>query len=272
MRHTISVLVENEFGVLVARRRPVQRPRLQHREPVGRRDARPDRLAHHARHARATTGPRADHEAAEQARLVIRVTDFTDTEHVERELVLIKVTADERTRGELMNIVDIFRGKIIDVGPQSYIVEITGGRGQDRRDPDRAAERRSASSRSSAPAGSRCSAARARSTAERTTRRRERHEGLHGTGRDLARLQGQEDRGHRLRQPGPRARAQPARQRHRGRASGSAATARRGRRPRGAGLARAADRRGGRVGRRRHDARARRAGRRDLRRARSRPA
>jgi acetolactate synthase I/III small subunit len=41
--------------------------------------------------------------------------------------VLIKVAADERTRSELMNIVTIFRGKIIDVGRQSYIIEITGG-------------------------------------------------------------------------------------------------------------------------------------------------
>ncbi|MEB2285159.1 MAG: acetolactate synthase small subunit [Polyangiaceae bacterium UTPRO1] len=59
---------------------------------------------------------------------VIRVCDFKDEEaaHVERELVLIKVKADERTRGELMNIVDIFRGKIIDVGSRSRVVEITG--------------------------------------------------------------------------------------------------------------------------------------------------
>jgi acetolactate synthase-1/3 small subunit len=58
---------------------------------------------------------------------IIRVSDFKDSEHVERELVLIKVTADERTRAELMNIVSIFRGKVIDVSPQTYIVEITGG-------------------------------------------------------------------------------------------------------------------------------------------------
>src|SRR5207253_1935838 len=57
---------------------------------------------------------------------VIKVGDFTATEHVERELVLIKVRADERTRGELANIVDIFRAKIIDVSRESYIVEITG--------------------------------------------------------------------------------------------------------------------------------------------------
>src|SRR5205814_2343287 len=57
---------------------------------------------------------------------VIKVGDFTETEHVERELVLIKVRADERTRGELANIVDIFRAKIIDVSRESYVVEITG--------------------------------------------------------------------------------------------------------------------------------------------------
>ena len=49
-----------------------------------------------------------------------------ETEHVERELVLIKVVADEKTRGELMSIVDIFRAKIIDVSRHSYIVEMTG--------------------------------------------------------------------------------------------------------------------------------------------------
>src|SRR5438876_385921 len=47
-------------------------------------------------------------------------------EHVDLELVLIKVRADERTRGELANIVDIFRAKIIDVSRESNIVEITG--------------------------------------------------------------------------------------------------------------------------------------------------
>ena len=57
---------------------------------------------------------------------VIRVTDFTGTAHVERELVLIKVAADARSRGEIVNIVDIFRGKIIDVSAQSYVVEVTG--------------------------------------------------------------------------------------------------------------------------------------------------
>jgi acetolactate synthase-1/3 small subunit len=57
---------------------------------------------------------------------VINVEDFNQAQHVERELALIKVTADERTRAELMTTVDIFRGKVIDVSPQSYLIEVTG--------------------------------------------------------------------------------------------------------------------------------------------------
>jgi acetolactate synthase I/III small subunit len=40
--------------------------------------------------------------------------------------VLIRVAADEKTRSELMNVVDIFRAKIVDVSPKSFIVEVTG--------------------------------------------------------------------------------------------------------------------------------------------------
>ena len=57
---------------------------------------------------------------------VIKVIDFTDTAHVERQLVLVKVAVDERSRGEIVNIVDIFRGKIIDVSRRSYVIEVTG--------------------------------------------------------------------------------------------------------------------------------------------------
>jgi acetolactate synthase-1/3 small subunit len=61
---------------------------------------------------------------------VIKVIDFADSPHVEREMALVKVTADEKTRAEVMNIIDIFRGKVIDVGPRSYIVELTGDEGK----------------------------------------------------------------------------------------------------------------------------------------------
>ncbi|MGH8005940.1 MAG: acetolactate synthase small subunit, partial [Candidatus Binatia bacterium] len=57
---------------------------------------------------------------------VIKVIDFQDTAHVDREMALIKITADERTRAEVLNIVDIFRAKVIDVSPRSYVIEVTG--------------------------------------------------------------------------------------------------------------------------------------------------
>jgi acetolactate synthase-1/3 small subunit len=57
---------------------------------------------------------------------VIKVQDFTNVEHVEREMLLIKVNLSRKTRAELIEIVDIFRAKIIDVGKNSMTVEITG--------------------------------------------------------------------------------------------------------------------------------------------------
>lgn len=57
---------------------------------------------------------------------VIKVTDIGDSEYVEREMVLIRVKAEAQTRAEVLRVVDIFRGKVVDVGPKSYAVEVTG--------------------------------------------------------------------------------------------------------------------------------------------------
>ncbi len=57
---------------------------------------------------------------------VIKVNDLTETEYVQRELVLIKVTAKQDQRAEILRIVDIFRGKIVDVGFEHYTIEVTG--------------------------------------------------------------------------------------------------------------------------------------------------
>ncbi|MBC8552706.1 MAG: acetolactate synthase small subunit, partial [Candidatus Brocadiales bacterium] len=56
----------------------------------------------------------------------IKVIDFTDTDYVERNLMLIKVSAVPGKRGEIIELVDIFRGKIIDVGPKDMVIEISG--------------------------------------------------------------------------------------------------------------------------------------------------
>ena len=57
---------------------------------------------------------------------VLEVTDFAEGEFVDRELVLVKVSVDSKSRAEVMQITDIFRAKIVDVQPKSLTVEITG--------------------------------------------------------------------------------------------------------------------------------------------------
>ncbi len=57
---------------------------------------------------------------------VIKIMDITDEESVARELALIKVRATPSTRGEIIQIVDIFRANIVDVAVDSLIVEVTG--------------------------------------------------------------------------------------------------------------------------------------------------
>ncbi len=57
---------------------------------------------------------------------VVKVSDVSEGEFVERELVLIRVKAEATTRAEVLRVIDIFRGKVVDVSSNSYSVEITG--------------------------------------------------------------------------------------------------------------------------------------------------
>jgi acetolactate synthase-1/3 small subunit len=57
---------------------------------------------------------------------VVEVTDFKEGQAVQRELVLVKVKADSKTRSEVMQICDIFRTKIVNVDPTELIIELTG--------------------------------------------------------------------------------------------------------------------------------------------------
>jgi acetolactate synthase-1/3 small subunit len=57
---------------------------------------------------------------------VIRVVDYTDIPAVERELAFIKVNAEPKDRGEIMQIVEVFRGRIIDMSDKTFIIEVTG--------------------------------------------------------------------------------------------------------------------------------------------------
>jgi acetolactate synthase-1/3 small subunit len=126
MRHTISILVENEFGVL-ARISGLFSGRGFNIESLTVAETLEPSVS------RITLVTRGDDQVLAQINKqlnklvsVIEVHDFNEVSHVERELALIKVTADQQTRAEVMHIVDIFRGNVIDVSPQSYLIEVTG--------------------------------------------------------------------------------------------------------------------------------------------------
>ena len=57
---------------------------------------------------------------------VVKVTDMSETDYVEREMAIIRVKAEAESRAEVLRVIDIFRGKVVDVSPKSYAVEITG--------------------------------------------------------------------------------------------------------------------------------------------------
>jgi acetolactate synthase-1/3 small subunit len=57
---------------------------------------------------------------------VVKVVDLSESEHVERELMLVKVRAEGAAREEVKRTADIFRGQIIDVTPTGYTVQLSG--------------------------------------------------------------------------------------------------------------------------------------------------
>jgi acetolactate synthase-1/3 small subunit len=126
MKHTISVLVENEFGVL-ARVSGLFSGRGFNIESLSVAPTLDPNTS------RMTIVTRGDDRILEQInkqlnKLIstIKVVDFTGEEFVERELALIKVTAESDSRAEVLRIVDIFRGKVVDVTPRSFTIEVTG--------------------------------------------------------------------------------------------------------------------------------------------------
>ena len=126
MRHTISVLVENKAGVL-ARIATLFAARGYNIDSLAVGETEDPSIS------RMTIVVRGDEKILEQVEKqlnklidVIKLNDFIDMEHLERDLVLIKVKTDKNTRSEIMQIIDIFRAKIIDVAANSLIVEMTG--------------------------------------------------------------------------------------------------------------------------------------------------
>src|SRR5512138_487722 len=126
MRHTISVLVENKFGVLtrVAGLFSGRGYNIDTLNVAPTADPTASRMTIVTRGDDATV----DQIVKQLNKLadVIKVQDFREGEYVDRELVLLKVAVDSRTRAEVMQITDIFRAKIVDVQAKSLTIEITG--------------------------------------------------------------------------------------------------------------------------------------------------
>ena len=57
---------------------------------------------------------------------VIKVVDLSEVAHVEREMALVRVKAEDKSRAEVLRIADIFRCRVVDVSPSTYTLEITG--------------------------------------------------------------------------------------------------------------------------------------------------
>ena len=126
MNHIISVLVENKAGVLAKisglfSRRGFNIESL----AVGPTDD--------EKISRITLAANAEEHSIEQIikqlyKLinVIKIQELDPSNIVERELVLIKVSADSKTRPEILEIVSVFRANIVDVGKKTIMIEITG--------------------------------------------------------------------------------------------------------------------------------------------------
>ncbi len=127
MRHTINVLVENEFGVL-ARVAGLFSGRGFNIDSLSVAETQDPTVS------LMTIVTRGDDQIIEQIikqlhKLVnvLKVTDLHEGQYLDRELILVKVAATAETKPEILRLMDIFRGKIVDVSPKTYTVEVTGG-------------------------------------------------------------------------------------------------------------------------------------------------
>lgn len=127
MRHTVSVLVENKFGVLT-RVAGLFSGRGYNIETL---NVGPTQDPKFSRMTIVTVGDDATLEqiVKQLKKLVnvIEVRDFRDGEYVDRELVLVKVKTGKTNRAEVAQMAELFRAKVVDVQPQTLTIEITGG-------------------------------------------------------------------------------------------------------------------------------------------------
>jgi acetolactate synthase-1/3 small subunit len=126
MRHIIAILIENESGAL-SRVAGLFSARGYNIESLTVAPTEDPSLS------RMTLVTRGSEDVVEQIikqlnKLidVVKLIDLEEAVHIERELMLVKIKTPDKMRDELRSVVDIFRGKIIDVTPTSYVIEMTG--------------------------------------------------------------------------------------------------------------------------------------------------
>lgn len=126
MRHIISLLLENESGAL-SRVAGLFSARGYNIEAL---TVAPTEDPTLSRTTLVTTG---NEDIIEQIKKqlnklvdVVKLQDLAESPHIERELMLVKVRAEDEDRPELMRLSEIFRAKVIDVTAVSYVIELTG--------------------------------------------------------------------------------------------------------------------------------------------------
>jgi acetolactate synthase-1/3 small subunit len=126
MRHVISILVENEPGVL-SRVSALFSGRGFNIESLNVAETLDPTLS------RMTLVTSGNEQIIEQIikqlnKLVnvVKVMDLTGSDFVDREMILVRVRAEATSRAEVLRILEIFRGRVVDVSPKSYTLEITG--------------------------------------------------------------------------------------------------------------------------------------------------
>ncbi|NOT10566.1 MAG: acetolactate synthase small subunit [Methylococcaceae bacterium] len=126
MRHIISILIENESGALsrVAGLFSARGYNIESLTVAPTEDSSMSRM---------TLVTRGSEQIIEQITKqlnklidVIKLIDLAESQHIERELMMVKIRTASETRDEIRRVADIFRGRIIDVTPTSYVVEMTG--------------------------------------------------------------------------------------------------------------------------------------------------
>jgi acetolactate synthase I/III small subunit len=126
MRHIISILMENESGAL-SRVAGLFSARGYNIESLTVAPTEDPSLS------RMTLVTRGSDDVIEQITKqlnklidVVKLIDLAESAHIERELMMIKVKTTEQSRAEVKSVADVFRGRILDITPTTYVIELTG--------------------------------------------------------------------------------------------------------------------------------------------------